>query len=69
MAGWDPQMMTPTLYTNAGANTPLGSAGLSAGASTGAPHHGLIGLVLISVLGLFLLDRAGIKFFVTAGKR
>ena len=64
MAGWDPTMMTPTLYTSNGGGqaAPTTSGG-------GQPHHGLIGIVLVSVLGLFLLDRAGIKFFVTAGKR
>lgn len=33
------------------------------------PHHGVIGLVLLAVIVLFLLDRAGFRFAVTAGRR
>lgn len=33
------------------------------------PHHGVIGMVAVAVLVLFLLDRAGFRFAVTAGKR
>lgn len=33
------------------------------------PHHGVIGLVLLAVLILFVLDRAGFRFAVTAGRR
>ena len=33
------------------------------------PHHGVIGLVLLAVLLLVVLDRAGFRFAVTAGKR
>lgn len=56
-------MMTPTLYTSAGPGSPA-----SNGRSVEA-HHGLVGLVLISVIILFLLDRAGFRFMVSAGKR
>jgi hypothetical protein len=33
------------------------------------PHHGVIGIVLLAVLVLFILDRAGFRFAVTAGRR
>jgi hypothetical protein len=33
------------------------------------PHHGLVGLVLIAGLVIIVLDRAGFRFAVTAGKR
>jgi len=33
------------------------------------PHHGVIGMVLLAVLILVALDRAGFKFAVTAGRR
>lgn len=42
--------------------------GVLVGASTRA-HHGVVGIVLIAVLVLFLLDRAGFRFAVTAGRR
>lgn len=71
MAGFDPQLLLgggqPTL-TQAPAS---GSGKLGSAIQTGTiqPHHGLIGLVLIAVLTLFLLDKIGYRFFVTAGKR
>lgn len=34
-----------------------------------APHYGIVSLVLVAVLVLFLLDKAGFRFAVTAGKR
>jgi hypothetical protein len=33
------------------------------------PHHGPICLVLFAVAVLFVLDRAGFRFAVTAGRR
>lgn len=42
--------------------------GILAGASTRA-HHGVVGLVVLAVIVLFLLDRAGFRFAVTAGRR
>lgn len=69
MAGFDPQIvvggMQPTL-TQGG--SPGGSPGRLAGANVQA-HHGLVGIVLLAVLVLFLLDRAGFRFAVTVGKR
>lgn len=44
--------------------------GAFASASVGLqPHYGPIALVLIAILVLFLLDRAGFRFAVTAGRR
>ena len=34
-----------------------------------SPHMGLVSLVLVAVLGLLLLDKAGFKFAVSVGKR
>lgn len=70
MAGFDPQIIfgggQPTLtqapYTGRG-----GGGGLAAG--NVQPHHGLIGMVLLATLVIFVLDKAGYRFFVTAGKR
>lgn len=36
---------------------------------TPKPHHGVIGLVLLAVVVLVLLDRAGFRFAFTAGRR
>jgi hypothetical protein len=41
--------------------------GVMVGAS-GKQHHGVIGLVLLAVLILIALDRAGFRFAVTAGR-
>ena len=41
-------------------------AGVSAGVQ---PHHSVIVFVLLAVAVLFLLDRAGFRFAVTAGRR
>ena len=66
MANWDPQLVTPTL-----ASAPTILSGGGGGAMSGGtvqPHHGLIGIVLFSVLVLFLLDKAGFRFAVTVGR-
>lgn len=49
--------------------TPPSQNGLAVGAAVGEPHLGLICLVLIAVALLIVLDRAGFRFAVTAGKR
>ena len=69
MAGFDPSMIEganmPTLtVAPGGRNSPGATAGVAV-----QPHHGLIGLVLVAVLILFLLDRAGFRFAVTVGKK
>ena len=68
MAAFDQNVFTPTLTR---APTALSGGGGAAGSSSTAaqPHVGLIGLVVVSVLVLFLLDRAGFRFAVTVGKR
>lgn len=49
---------------------PQNANGAVAGiASSVQPHHGVISLVLVAVLILFLLDRGGFRFAVTAGRR
>lgn len=54
-----------------GPSSPAGqnANGAIAGAIAGAPHVGVIGLVLIAAAILIILDRAGFRFAVTAGKR
>jgi len=48
---------------------PQNANGAVAGATAMQPHHGVIGIVLLAVLVLFVLDRAGFRFAVTAGRR
>lgn len=71
MAGFDPQLLLgggqPTLTQAPSAGS--GKLGSALNTNSIQPHHGLIGLVLLSVLTLFLLDKIGYRFFVTAGKR
>lgn len=66
MAGFDPQLVQPTLAT---APTMLAGTGGAVAAAAGRPHVGLIGIVLVSVLVLFALDKAGFRFAVTVGRR
>lgn len=33
------------------------------------PHHGILGLLLIAVVGLWALHKFGFRFAVTAGRR
>ena len=68
MANWDPQLVTPTLVAAPTAMSGTGP-GTSLAAGTVAPHHGLIGIVLLAVAVLFLLDKAGFRFAVTVGRR
>lgn len=61
-AGYAPPM-SPQIAPQNGNGATLGLAnGLQ-------PHHGAIAMVLFAVAVLFLLDRAGFRFAVTAGKR
>ncbi len=50
---------------------PQNANGRVAGATAAGiqPHHGPICLVLLAVALLFVLDRAGFRFAVTAGRR
>lgn len=70
MAGVDPQMLfgaAPTLTAAPSSGSGIGGGSLSA--SVTSPHFTVIGLVLVALLVLFLLDRAGFRFAVTVGKR
>lgn len=64
MAGWSPEMVTPSLFSAPTANSGQGTTA----PDNGGAHHGLVGIVLIAVVVLFLLDRAGFRFAVTAGR-
>lgn len=66
MANWDPQLITPTLVQAPTALSGGGGGGTMAAGPQ--PHHGLIGLVVVSVIVLFLLEKAGFRFAVTAGR-
>lgn len=54
-----------------GGGAPQNANGAVLGATGTAvqPHHGVICLVVLAVLILFLLDRTGFRFAVTAGRR
>jgi hypothetical protein len=72
MAGQPMELLTggAGMYTNAPPVTPQNANGALAGATAGLqPHHGPIALVLLAVIVLFVLDRAGFRFAVTAGRR
>ena len=65
MANWDPQLVTPTLATAPN----LGSGIMGSSGAGVQQHHGVVGLVILAAAVLFLLDRAGFRFAVTAGRR
>ena len=73
MAGQPMELLTggAGMYQNAPNVAPQNANGAAVGALAGGlePHHGVIGLVLVALAALFLLDRAGFRFAVTAGKR
>jgi hypothetical protein len=69
MAGMNLEVLTGGAgYASGGSAQNANEAMIGTGAAL-QPHHGVIGLVLLAVLILFLLDRAGFRFAVTAGKR
>lgn len=57
------------MFAGAGTVTPQNANGQVAGATAAGPHVGVVGLVLFAILVLFILDRAGFRFAVTAGGR
>jgi hypothetical protein len=62
MAGFDPSVLMtgqPTLYSASTAGSGMGGRTDNGAASA---HMGLVSLVLVAVLGLLLLDKAGFKF-------
>ena len=70
MAGQPYELLTggAGMYQEAPSVAPQSANGLVAGAGL-APHHGPIAIVLLAVLVLIVLDRAGFRFAVTAGRR
>lgn len=71
MAGQPYELLTggAGMYAQAPSVAPPNANGLVAGARGLQPHHGPIALVLLAVLVLVVLDRAGFRFAVTAGRR
>lgn len=71
MAGQPVELLTGGAGFQSSAQIGVGpnANGIVASASLGAPHVGLVGLVLIAVALLVVLDKAGFRFAVTAGKR
>ncbi len=69
MAGFDPQIMLgggqETLSQAPGGRS---SAPIGRLASAVQPHHGLIALVLLAVIIVVVLDRAGFRFAVAVGR-
>jgi hypothetical protein len=60
------------MFTNQPLSPPPQNANANMVAGIGSsvqPHHGVVGLVLVAVLVLFILDRVGFRFAVTAGRR
>lgn len=71
MAGQPYELLTggAGMYAQSPSVAPATANGTALTASGLAPHHGPIALVLVAVLVLIVLDRAGFRFAVTAGKR
>lgn len=73
MAGQPYELLTggAGMYAgNPAAVAPQNANGRAVGLASGLqPHHGPIALVLLAVVVLFVLDRAGFRFAVTAGRR
>lgn len=67
MAGMDASFLTGGAGF-APPSAPPNANGVVVGASQGQ-HIGVIGLVLLAAVLLIILDRAGFRFAVTAGKR
>lgn len=71
MAGQPMELLTggAGMYVNPPV-APKNANGAVAGIGAGVqPHHGPIALVLVAILVLIVLDRAGFRFAVTAGGR
>lgn len=74
MAGQPMELLTggAGMYSNPAAQVaPSNANGKAVGSGLAGvqPHHGPICLVLFAVAVLFVLDRAGFRFAVTAGRR
>ena len=55
-------MSQPTLAAVASSGSGRVSGGIQ-------PHHSILGVVLLALIGLWALDHFGFRFAVTAGKR
>ena len=55
-------MSQPTLAAVASGNRGVVAGGIQ-------PHHSILGIVLLALIGLWALDHFGFRFAVTAGKR
>ena len=70
MAGQDHFLLTggnsqPTLgavSSSMGRAEPFGGGGIQ-------PHHGILGVLIVALIGLWALDHFGFRFAVTAGNR
>lgn len=71
MAGQPLELLTGGAgMTQAAPAAPQNANGAMVGAANGLqPHHGPVAILLLAVLILIALDRAGFRFAVTAGKR
>ena len=45
-----------------------GNYGIVAGGGM-QPHHSVLGVVLLAIVGLYVLDRLGFRFAVSTGRR
>lgn len=69
MAGMDASFLTGGAGFQASATVaPPNANGVVVGAS-GQQHYGVLGLIFVAVIILFILDKVGFRFAVTAGKR
>lgn len=66
MAGMDSSFLTGGAGFQVAAPQNANGAVVGGGAQ---PHYSVITLVLLAVAVLFILDRAGFRFAVTAGRR
>ena len=72
MAGQPMELLTggAGMYSAQPNVAPQNANGAALGLRAGLqPHHGVVAMVLFAVLILFLLDAAGFRFAVTAGRR
>lgn len=68
-AGMDASFLTGGAGFAQAAPAPRNGNGVVVGASQGNEHYGVLGIVILAVIVLFILDKAGFRFAVTAGKR
>lgn len=71
MAGQPMELLTggSGMYVNQPSVAPQTANGAALGLGQPLPHHGVIAVVLLAVAVLYVLDRSGFRFAVTAGRR